>query len=216
MTTPISDADLTLLRLIHAALRRDMAWLSSALVAGIDGSEMRAFRVRWMSFAEQLHDHHVAEDRLVWPVLERRADGAADAVLREMATEHAAIDPALEEVATHLTVANSEVSPGDRERLAAAVRHLGDLLEAHLTHEEEAAIPLVRRYLTRSDLDHVSAVQRRENGLRGARRFLPWVLDGATDADLRYVIADVPAPMRPLVRRWQRSYTRQLSANPRP
>ncbi len=214
--TPISDDDLTVVRLIHAALRRDLARFAAALDgATLEAAGVAGLRCQWSVFASQLHDHHAAEDTLVWPALRQRAGTEADTVLAAMTAEHLAIDPALANVDQVFDTTGDR--PADANDLRAAIARVRDLLEAHLTHEETEAIPLVRRHLTSADLDHVAAVQRRQAGLRGAKVFLPWILDDAAPADRDRVLGQLPPPLRRLVRRWQRerhaAITSQLPVN---
>ncbi len=201
---PVTDDDLTMLRLIHAALRRDLATFSAAFD---DIPEVTArvagLRRQWVAFARQLHDHHNAEDQLVWPILRQRAGEAAEPVLAWMNAEHAAIDPAvsaIDRAFSDLTDRRGEMDPSE---LSAALAQVRELLEAHLNHEERHAIPLVRHHLTSADLDHVATVLRRQAGLRGAKAFLPWVLEGAPVADRDHVLRPLPPPLRWLVRRWE-------------
>jgi hemerythrin-like domain-containing protein len=210
---PVTDDDLTILRLIHAALRRDVAWLAAALERPFDTMSMSTLRRRWAGFAQQLHDHHTAEDELIWPVLRDRAGRVADPVLAAMTAEHATLDPALTEVEHRLGAITGAVDDSAVVDLRRAVARVRELLERHLTHEEAAAIPLVRQYLTGADLEHVAAVQRRKAGLRGARVFLPWVLDGASAADSAHVLGDVPAPLRWMLPRWQRQHSPMAQAS---
>ncbi len=206
---PITDDDMIILRLIHAALRRDLARFAAAVDDASPDSECLAgLRRDWTAFSRQLHDHHVAEDQLVWPVLGLRAGEAAGAVLASMTAEHATIDPALADVDLALAAGTDSADDPNLGDLRAALTRVHNLLEAHLTHEETDAIPLVRRYLTSADLDHVAAVQRRRAGLGGAKAFLPWVLDEASPADRDHVLHQLPPPLRWLVRRWQRQYAR--------
>lgn len=82
------------------AVRRDMARLTRATrgLAPIDPARVAALRGQWAQFAGHLHDHHRAEDRLVWPVLEQRAGDTAARVLADMSAEHDTIDPLLARV----------------------------------------------------------------------------------------------------------------------
>lgn len=212
----VTGLDLTILELIHRALRRDLARLAAALRAPtMDRRSAQALHAQWQRFARQLHGHHTAEDRLVWPVVERRANGAASDVLAAMVAEHATLDPLLDKVGAGFT--RLAAAPGGAASvtlaadLAVDLDELARTLDAHLQHEERDAVPLLERYLTPADLDRVSATQRREAGLRGARQFLPWVLEGAPPADRARLMAEMPPPFRLLVRRWQRAHDREVA-----
>lgn len=201
--------DLTMLRLIHAALRRDIARLLTSVRTVPIG---RGVIDQWEQFARQLTGHHTAEDRLVWPVLAECAGNAAVDVIAAMNDEHGQIEPALVEVADGLRRHVATPSQGSREELTAGLEGFAALLESHLCHEESAAISLVEQYLTAADIDRVSQQTRREAGIRGAKAFLPWVLEDAPAGDSAHVLAEMPPPFRLLVRHWGRHRARDVAA----
>jgi hypothetical protein len=64
---------MTMNRVIHAAVRRDLARLESALAAAADGDLARAnqLHVAYANLHRQLKHHHEGEDAYVFPFLER-------------------------------------------------------------------------------------------------------------------------------------------------
>ena len=67
---PDVPADVSFMRAIHAALRRDLSRLADA--AGQlerSAGAPAAVLVGWDAFRAQLHNHHSAEDDDLWPVL---------------------------------------------------------------------------------------------------------------------------------------------------
>jgi hypothetical protein len=182
--------DLTMMYVAHRAFRRDLDRLAGQL-------DDTTRRDRWQLFTRQLHAHHRAEDVSLWPRLQERCrdDAAALDTLAAMEAEHAAIDPLLAEV---------DRDPGTG--LDALTTHLG----AHLEHEEQAALPLVRERLTAADWRGFLAEVRRANGLSGAREFFPWMIEAAPAAEAEAVCRPLPAPLRILVRRrWVPAYERK-------
>jgi Hemerythrin HHE cation binding domain len=118
--------------------------------------------------------HHNVEDSDLWPRVRRAAAGRPSglALLAEMAAEHAQIDPLLAAVDDALAH-----WPGN---LAAAVTGLESALEWHLKHEEDAALPLIQSVCTPADWRAFAGAMRRAQGIKGAARYVPWILDGRT------------------------------------
>ena len=69
MTEPLS-----MNRIIHSAVRRDVMRTEQALRTMADGDRARAEQVRgaWRNLVRELTHHHEAEDANIWPFLERR------------------------------------------------------------------------------------------------------------------------------------------------
>ena len=84
-------------RVIHAAVRRDLLRLESALATAPDGDQARArqLHVAYANLHDQLKRHHEGEDTHVFPFL-ARVDGATELV-GVMETEHQAMADALAE-----------------------------------------------------------------------------------------------------------------------
>ncbi|MGH3491997.1 MAG: hemerythrin domain-containing protein [Sciscionella sp.] len=204
-----SAPDLTMLRLIHAALRRDIA----RLLTGVRTVPIeRGVVDQWELFAKHLTGHHTSEDRLVWPVLAERGGDAAVDVIAAMNDEHGQIEPVLVEVTDGFRRHVAAPSQGSWDELTATLERFGEMLEGHLRHEESAAIPLVEQYLTAADIERVGEQTRREAGIRGARVFLPWVLEEAPAGDTAHVLTEMPPPFRLLVRRWRKRHARDVAA----
>jgi hemerythrin-like domain-containing protein len=182
--------DMTAMLAIHDALRRDLQRVM----------QMEAPSEGWDFFERMLHVHHTAEDDLLWPVVRDAASGSPEdvALLDEMVSEHAAVNALLE--AVHRSLAAGELAPQGRADLDARLRE-------HLTHEEEAALPLVDRVLTEE--------QWMTFGQGSAERvgpdmpwYLPWVLDGADEDTTARMLGRIPEPVQQAYRtEWQPAYT---------
>ncbi len=208
-----TEPDLTMMLLIHKALRRDLARLATAFgSAEISRPQALALNQQWQLFARNLHEHHTVEDRLIWPKVEQRAGDEAGAVLAAMAAEHEVLDPMLADTSELVSSFVANPSSPMQSAVASSLARLIDTLEHHLGHEEHDAIPLIERHLTKADLDQVTATQRREGGIAGAQQFLPWVLEEAPPRDRAQVLDELPLPVRALVKRWQRAHERDVIA----
>ncbi len=203
--------DFTMLELIHAALRRDLVRLAGALEEDLQPRRARLVARQWQAFSLHLHDHHTAEDRFVWPVIEKRANGEADEVLAGMRAEHSVIDPLLERADDAFSQLAADPDPLNRGHASAVLAEVTRVLEAHLRHEERDAVPLAERFLLQSDLDHMAEVQRREGGIRGALSFLPWVLEGAPEDVQRRFLGGLPPPLQVRAARARRRHQREVA-----
>lgn len=194
------EVDFTMMYVAHDAFARDLRRIAAAIARG--GAETSAVASTWELFKQQLHLHHRTEDVALWPQL-REAPLSRDEVdvLDAMEAEHAQIEPGLDAVDRALGGADPHVG--------AAVKALRTGLEAHLQHEETAALPLVEFYLGKPGWAAFASSFRDEQGLRQAPRLLPWLLDGASAADQASVLHLLPAPARFLYRStWAPHYRR--------
>ncbi|HEX5095704.1 MAG TPA: hemerythrin domain-containing protein [Acidimicrobiia bacterium] len=173
-----SNLDMTMMIAFHDALRRDLQQVA-AMDARSEG---------WDLFERMLHLHHTAEDDLLWPVARDQVAGRSEelALLEEMAAEHAAIGPVLDEF-------DRELNEG---KIAPAVRaDLDERLRQHLQHEEVAALPLIDRTLS-PDQWMTFGMAAMERFRPDMPRFLPWLLDGA-DADVTAnILKFIPPPVQ--------------------
>ncbi|RIK01404.1 MAG: hemerythrin, partial [Acidobacteria bacterium] len=98
-STALTDDDMVVMTLLHAAFRRDVGRLANvAQTYGTETDEVHdALLVGWHGFSRELHHHHRIEDTHIWPLMRRRlADRPDDlAVLDDMEAEHSLIDPTL-------------------------------------------------------------------------------------------------------------------------
>lgn len=206
--------DVSIMLLIHEALRRDLARLAAAVAALISPDDRRAAALaeHWGFVSGHLHHHHHAEDDQLWPLLRHHIQGRpADLeVLEVMEAEHGRIDPLVDAVTTNF--AQLARSPGPEERVATsgALSQLASELGAHLDREERQAIPVITANLTGGEYASFTKAQQRAVGIRGAARFFPWILDNADAARATSALRELPAPLRLACRRvWQPAYLRR-------
>lgn len=210
--TPAAPADTTMMRIVHDALRRDLARARTTLAeptrAGQDQRRAVGAHLGWMM--RFLHAHHAAEDAGLYPLVRARADDAELDVLDRMASEHHAIAPAmtaLEEVAAALA---SDPSDDAARRTVEGLDALVAVLLPHLREEEDEAMPITSRLITAAEWE---AIDKQHNldpksmsdlGFEGH-----WLIDGASDADRATVVGLVPAiPRFILLHGFARRYRR--------
>jgi iron-sulfur cluster repair protein YtfE (RIC family) len=200
MTASQQDTiDFTLMYATHHAFRRDLGRLAAASAAG--KGDTPQVRAGWENFKTQLLIHHSVEDTDLWPRVQRVvADRPRDlALLEEMVTEHARLDPLLTTV--------DEALAGQAADLAEHVQKLSTALGEHFDHEEESALPLIQAVLTPADWRGFTGQMRRRQGVKGAAVYVPWVIDGIPVAERHQFLAAMPAPVR-LINRllWESRY----------
>jgi hypothetical protein len=170
--------DMTTMFAYHDALRRDLEHVA----------RMTARSEGWDRFQRFLHVHHVAEDEALWPVMRQALMGHTDemALLDAMEAEHAELGPLLETIDDALDRGDS--APEARRDLTVRLRE-------HLTHEEEAALPVIDR-----TLDEEQWMQFGEASAGKVRpdmpTFLPWLLDGADAERTEAILDHLPEPAR--------------------
>ncbi len=173
---------------VHRAVRRDAARLAEALTPG-RATPPAAVRAYWDAMAEQLHEHHVFEDATVWPLMGERLAGRVDALLARNANEHDAMAAAM----ANFGAVAATMTSDDTDAARAALAHLVDAIETHLTHEEADVLPLIPDAFTIEDVQSFAAESAETNP---APVFLPWLLDDAPDDDVAFFTGNMPDPVR--------------------
>jgi len=186
---PDAPADVSFMRAVHAALRRDLSRLRE-VAAQLDGSAAAPATVLagWDALRAQLDNHHTAEDEDLWPVLRAELSDPGDlASINAMVDEHRHIPPALAGVDTALRGGGKLMAPV--ERLSAVVLD-------HLAHEERQVLPLIEQHLTQAQWRAFLHKERRRRSLRERPEFLTWILDDASEQNAAAVLAEMPRPTR--------------------
>ena len=216
MTTSDSPADTTMMRIVHDALRRDLARATTTLTETARPEQRRALGTHLGWMMRFLHAHHASEDDGLYPLVRRRAadDTAALQVLDRMASGHAAIAVAVAEVETAAASLAADPTDAAVQRTLAALDGLTDVLLPHLREEEDEAMPVASRLVTDAEW---LAIEKEHNldpksmselGFEGH-----WLIDGASDADRATVLGLVPPmPRFVLLHGFARRYRRHSTA----
>jgi len=185
--------DMTMMFAVHDALRRELDRMARVTADPTDDPR-RVLRtaVGWEMFKKYLHVHHTSEDDAVWPVMFAALEGRPDdlAVLTAMEAEHAAIDPLM--VAIDSAVFNPDADSAD---LGALVDALRTGVTDHLRHEESDGLALIDSTLTGEQWKNFSEVHRDRIG-KDSVRYLPWLLDDASDEALAGILGKMPPPLK--------------------
>lgn len=188
------SAPISMNKIIHGAVRRDLARFQDALDAFPDGDAGRAARLRaaWRYFYTELDHHHHGEHDIVWPAL--RQVGASEELLTAMDAEHDRLAEAL--TRTDAAFATLEGKPtGDSATSARlAVGALAAVADEHLQHEEADLDPI---YLQNSDRPEIKAMGRRFARRRPSELgdFMAWLQNGATAEERSALRQNVPPPV---------------------
>ena len=220
--TSDAPADTTMMRIVHDALRRDLARAKVALSepTGASRDRRRAVGAHLGWMMRFLHAHHASEDDGLYPLVRERARDDAEAlgVLDRMTREHQAIAAPISAVeATAAPLAADGSDPATR-RAIAALDALAAVLLPHLRAEEDDAMPLTSRLVTAAEWD---AIDKKHNldpksmsdlGFEGH-----WLIDSASDADRATVTRLVPPiPRFILLHGFARVYRRRARARWQP
>jgi iron-sulfur cluster repair protein YtfE (RIC family) len=196
------EIDFTMMYVTHDAFRRDLARLEAAASAGRAGTPPA--RAGWENFKTQLHVHHTVEDTWLWPRLTDLVGDRPDALalLNDMESEHARLDPLIE--------AFDQGLAEDATDLTERAKALTAVLDRHLDHEEEEALPLIQEVMTPGDWREFGRAMARRQGVRGASVYVPWIKDGMPRAGQRRFLGELPPPVRALDRLvWTPRYRRR-------
>jgi hypothetical protein len=196
------EIDFIMMYVTHDAFRRDLARLEAAASDG--RASTPGVRAGWENFKAQLHVHHTVEDTWLWPRLTELVKDrpGALALLADMESEHARLDPLIEEFDRALAGAATDLT--ERAKALTAV------LDGHLEHEEEEALPLIQEVMTPGNWSEFGRAMARRQGVRGAAVYVPWIKDGMPRDDQRRFLGELPAPVRALDRLvWTPRYRRR-------
>jgi len=199
---------MTMNRVIHAAVRRDLDRLSSALGAVRDGdtTRARALQRAYANLHRELKHHHEQEDRHVFPALARL--GVDTSLISTMDDEHHAMSGALTETAGAMETYAASGSAADAAAARASVERTTVVVERHLAHEEAELEPLMQPHLETAEWKQVEKALRKQPPATSGR-FFAWLTDGMDPESAAYVRQTVPAPVvavfsRVLGRRYHR------------
>jgi hemerythrin-like domain-containing protein len=197
--------DLRASYLEHRAMRVDAARLTElvAAAAPADTGRLTGIAAWYTHYERAVHDHHIAEEAVVYPALLERdpSFAAADA---ELEGQHRVL-------ADRLTVARESLhglaaasgGPGwerERDDALAATRALREILTTHLAHEEDVAFSRYRRTFTATEFAALGATAGKLVGARAVVFAGPWLLDHAGPAERAQLLAEQPLLLRVLYR----------------
>jgi hemerythrin-like domain-containing protein len=202
---------MTMNRVIHGAVRRDLARLDAALLAFPDGDADRAQGLAraFANLHTQLTHHHEGEDAHVWPML--AGVGVDSGLLETMESEHEAMSAALAETDAAMGTFARNASAADAAAARESLLRTRAVVDQHLDHEESDLEPQLQKHL---DSPEWKAVEKklRAGSPAEAGAFFAWLTDGMDNPERSYLRSAVPAPVVFLLTRvLGRSYNKEVA-----
>jgi len=187
-------ATMSMNKVIHGAIRRDLDRFEGALTTFRAGDRERAqqLHVAWENFDRQLTDHHEGEHEIAWPALEKV--GVTREMLNQMDAEHATMAEALGNARSAMEALVSSPQSGEAEAALAAIRRLKDVTVTHLEHEEQQIEPV---YLEKHETPEIKEMGKQfaKAGPSKAGPFMAWISDGGSPEMQQGLRDNVPRPV---------------------
>ena len=187
--------DMSMNRVIHAAVRRDLDRFTSALSTPDSGDQRRAGQVwaAWANFHEQLTRHHSSEHRIAWPAL--RKAGIREDLLTQFDAEHDRMAAALESADQAMRSWRGTPSAEDITAAREAVATLRATTTEHLDHEEAELEPFYLEHAHTPEMKAMGRAFGREYKPAEAGTYFAWLQDGASRDELAGLRQNVPGPV---------------------
>ena len=216
MATPTMSMN----KVIHGAIRRDLRRFTDALGTFRDGDRDRATALHraWENFDQQLTHHHESEHEIGWPAM--REIGFDSAKLDVFDEEHERMAAALAETRGVMERFASSASRTDADAAAAAMARLQEVTVTHLDHEEREVEPVFAEHAGSPVLKEMSKKFSRSLSPGAAGVYMAWLLDGAPAEESTALRSNIPAPVlavftKLLGRRYAREIAPVWSSPPR-
>ncbi|RFU19229.1 hemerythrin domain-containing protein [Geodermatophilus marinus] len=215
MTTQL-EPDLRPSYLEHRAMRADAERLGRLVAAAqpSDGERLEAVAAWYARYEGAIHDHHTAEEAVVYPaLLERdpsfaRADGELEGQHRILADRLTVARESLGGLASAAGGPSWEREAAEAVLAAAALR---EIIDTHTRHEEDVAFSRYRRAFTAEEFTELGRAAWKVVGARAVVFAGPWVLDHATPQERARLLAAQPLLLRLLHHLWLRPRYRRIS-----
>jgi len=193
----------------HRAMRMDAERLRVLVSSArpVDAERLTALATWYARYEGAIHDHHTAEEAVIYPALLERDPSFADADA-ELEGEHRVLADRLTVTRESLQGLPAAAGGGswerDREEAVRSAQALQAIIEQHLPHEEDVAFSRYRREFTSAEFDALGKAAWKVVGTRAVVFAGPWVLDHATAAERAELLAAQPLLLRVLYRLWLR------------
>jgi len=193
MATPGSTMSMN--KVIHCAVRRDLERFRTALDAFPDGDRDRAEGLHraWVNFDAQLTEHHEGEHEIAFPAL--AAMGVDADTIGSFDTEHAQLAADLAGTGRAMDQLRRSATRADADAAAAAATQLQATAVTHLDHEEQVTEPVLAANQDHPAYREMAKKFSRRSGPAKAGTFFAWMEDGATPEERQALAASVPGPV---------------------
>lgn len=186
---------------VHRVFRRELTALPRLVRRVAEGDAARAGLVaeHLALILDGLHMHHTGEDAVLWPLLHVRAAPSSDLV-ETMQRQHEVVDGRTEEVRTLATAWAKAPTALGGEQVAQLVEGLATALFEHLDLEEREILPLVARHITVEEWQSLGEHGREAMSFRQLPLMFGAILEDADADDRDQMLAQLPAPVRLVLR----------------
>jgi hemerythrin-like domain-containing protein len=224
MPTPSASTptDTRVMGLIHTIFRREFR-LAGEVVRGVaPGDRARAAVVanHLQLVHDNLHHHHEAEDKHLWPLLLARVPDELAPLVHLMEQQHAQVGVLMEQVAARLPAWRAHARATDRDVLADLHDRLYLHLVEHLDAEEERLLPIAARAVTQEEWEAMGAAARSGTPRSQSLLVLGMIVQDGNPDLVSVMLSGAPAPVRWLLprlgRRAYRRHARAVYGNPSP
>ena len=139
----MATSTMSMNKVIHRAVRRDLKRFRAALDGFAGGDKIRAAALlrAWRNFDAQLTEHHQGEHEISWPAL--KAMGVADTSISTFDEEHERMAADLAAARAAMEQLGRTASRDDADAAAAAMATLETTTVSHLDHEEQETEPVL-------------------------------------------------------------------------
>ena len=204
-------ATMSMNKVIHCAVRRDLRRFRTALDQFQDGDRARAAQLgkAWDNFDAQLTDHHEGEHAIAWPAM--TSIGVPSALLATFDEEHERMAQALASARAAMATFRASATAADAKTALAAMETLQSVAVAHLDHEEQETEAV---YLQHADGPEIKAMGKQFAKVSPAKggTFFAWVTDGATPEEMAALTESVPKPVLTIISAiFGRRYRREVA-----
>lgn len=136
--------------MVHDVLRRETGLAPRTVreSAADDTDRVRFVAGHIAGVIALTHEHHSAEDAMLWPLLEERCRDTVPTLVPLMKSQHARVADLSDRVSTALEAWRDAPSPLTRDRLVEDLAPLIEALDEHLGAEEEHVLPLMETHIT--------------------------------------------------------------------
>jgi hemerythrin HHE cation binding domain-containing protein len=199
-------------KVIHCAVRRDLSRFKTALEQFSDGDRARAAALQraWQNFDAQLTDHHEGEHEIAWDGL--KAVGVDQATIDGFDHEHELMAADLATTRAAMAKFAASASRADADAAGAAMAKLETTTNSHLEHEEATSEPLYQKEYDHPAIKEMGKKFSRRVGPAKAGVFFAWVQDGASAEELSAIRQSVPGPVLAIMGGlFGRSYRHQVA-----
>ncbi|WP_436535160.1 hemerythrin domain-containing protein [Actinoplanes sp. HUAS TT8] len=196
---PADKPETDQMKVIHRALSREFALFPTLVAAVPPGDTTRARRVgRHVGLIlGMLHEHHEAEDELLWPVLRSRVP-LEQALVDVMEEQHHVIATAVTAIEALLPGWTATAGADERADLVQKLNDLEKALAEHLSLEESEVLPLIHEHLTVAEwhAPQEHAMAHGPAGLTAKLLLAGAVLEDATPREQSWFLGEMPPPAR--------------------